>query len=43
MDYQVIIDFIADICEICVGPAILIGLLERLINWFIRCATGKES
>lgn len=38
-----IITFIADICQYCVPSAIIIGLCERIISWFIRCATGKES
>lgn len=40
---QEVVNFIANICTYCVPSAIIIGLCEKMINWFIRCATGKES
>lgn len=43
MDYQEIINQYADCLQYVLPLAITIGLIERVISWMIRCATGKES
>lgn len=43
LDYQNIIDQIADIIQYCLPIGILIGLIERLMRMVIRAATGRGA
>lgn len=42
MDYQALIDVIAEIMQYCLAPAITIGLCERLFNMVVKAATGRD-
>lgn len=43
MDYQTIINQLADCIQYSLPIAIMIGLIERVCGMVIRAATGKES
>lgn len=43
LDYQPILNQIGQIVQLVLPLGITIGLIERLVNWILRCATGKES
>lgn len=43
MDYQEIINQIAEIIKYCLPISILIGIIERIIKMVVRAATGKEE
>lgn len=42
MDYQQLINQIAEIVQYCLPLGILIGLIERLCSLVIRAATGRS-
>lgn len=43
MDYQPIINQIAEIVKYSMPISILIGIIERIIRMVVRAATGKEE
>lgn len=43
MDYQLIINQIADIMSYTLPISILIGLIERVTQMVVRAATGKAG
>lgn len=43
MDYQEIINQYTECLTYVLPLAITIGLIEKIVNWIIRAATGKES
>lgn len=43
MDYQQLINQIAEIISYCLPIGILIGLIERLCSLVIRAATGRSG
>lgn len=43
MDYQEIIDQLAEIVKYSMPLSILIGLIERVIRMVVHAATGKEN